>query len=320
MRVLVTGASGFVGTATCAYLEAIGHEVIRLVGPGRESEAGSFSVDIGDPSTFPSPESISPLDAVVHCAGIAHRFGGVSKEDFAHVNVKGVENVVKFAEQTGVRKFALLSSALVYGTPRNAEPIGENHPVAPDDDYGASKLEGEKAAVRMCDAASIDLSVLRPAPIVGEGSRGNVSRLIRAIDRGRFVWVGDGRNLRSFVYVGDVARAIGLLLTHGAEAKGSFNLVGGTLTVSDLVQAIETTLEKRTPRIGVPSIAAHALYRASAVASPVNAVERYRRTLRTWLADGVYSGAKIESELGVAPATSIEDAVSREVEHYLRTK
>jgi len=320
MRVLVTGASGFVGRAACTHLEELGHELVRFVGPKRSSDAASFSVDVADATTFPDPGSVSPLDAVVHCAGIAHRFGPVSKEEFDRVNVAGVENVVLYAKQTGARKFVLLSSVLVYGTPRNSEPITENFAETPDDDYGLSKLSGERIAVTMCEAASIKLAILRPAPILGEGSHGNVARLVRAIDRGRFVWIGDGLNRRSFVYVGDVIRAISEVIHQNNDDVSVFNIVGGTLSVAQLVGFIEQRLGRRPPKVGLPTWATQAFYHASRVGSRIPAVSRYRRTLAAWLADAVYSGDKIEHDLGFVPQTTIEEAIGRDVDHYLKTK
>ena len=320
MRILVTGASGFVGKAACAHLERSGHDVIRFVGPGKPSNPASFSVDVSDPNTFPNVPSLEPIDVIVHCAGIAHRFGRVSKDSFHRVNVQGVENIVRFGIESGARKFVLVSSVLVYGTPENADPITEEHSTEPDDDYGHSKLEGERVAIRICEEASVELSILRPVPIVGEGSRGNVSRLIKAIDRGRFIWIGDGRNLRSFVYVGDVCRAVDRVINTDLAAGSVFNIVGGTVSVADLVGFIEGKLGRRAPRFAVPNWTAKGLYSVSGVAAAIPAFRRYRRTLATWLADAVYSGYLIEKELGFTPETSIEAAVGREVRHYVKTK
>ena len=321
MRILVTGASGFVGSTACVYLQSLGHEVIRFLGPTRALAAASFPVDVADLGTFPNPKLTFPLDAIIHCAGIAHRFGGVSMDDFDRVNVRGVENTIKFAEQSEVQKLVLLSSVLVYGTPRDPTPIGEDYPAAPDDDYGASKLKGEQVAIKMCQERSIQLTILRPAPIVGEGSRGNVARLIKAIDRRRFVWIGDGRNRRSFVYVGDVARAIEHVIRINDNVGPSvYNIVGGSISVADLVGSVERSLERRQSKLAIPSWAAKAIYHLSAVGSPIERIQRYRRLLATWLADAVYSGDRIERQLGFAAQTTIEEAIGREVGHYLRNK
>ena len=320
MKILVTGASGFVGTATTVHLETLGHEVIQLIGPSRAAGPASFPVDLADESTFPDPRSFSPIDAVVHCAGIAHRFGPAAQKDFERVNVRGVENTLRFAVQAGAKHFVLISSVLVYGTPPNAEPITEDYPTTPDDDYGRSKLEGERVAIKMCGDASIRLSILRPAPIIGEGSRGNIARLIRAIDRRRFVWVGDGRNKRSFVYVGDVARAIGAVLDRSNQELSIFNLAGQSMTVAELVALIEEKLERRTPRLRIPGATVRAIDRIAAVVKQIPSVERVRRTLATWMADAVYSGENIERNLGFVPETTIREAIGREIDHYLASK
>lgn len=321
MRILVTGASGFVGSATCSHLTELGHEVIRWVGPGNTDEgtAGTFSVDISDESTFPDQDLVGQIDAVVHCAGIAHRFGRISKGDFECVNVRGVENAIRFAGRAGAKKFILLSSVLVYGSPRNDHPVNEESPTAPADDYAMSKLAGEEVALRLCRSSKIKLVILRPVPIVGEGSRGNVSRLIQAIDRNRFLWIGDGRNKRSFVYVGDVARAIACSL-YIDDDFSVFNVSGETISVQWLVELIARRLETTVPRLRVPTWAARAAFHGSSFALWIPTVDRHRRTLETWLAHAVYSGEAFKKRYGFAPGTTIEEAIDREVDHFLQNR
>ena len=94
-----------------------------------------------------------------------------------------------FAVGQGAKHFLLFSSTLVYGRRSGAVPITEEDECRPLDAYGRSKLEGENAAKRVCESAGIALTIFRPAPIIGEGSQGNFARLIRTIDKRRFVWV-----------------------------------------------------------------------------------------------------------------------------------
>lgn len=318
MKILVTGASGFIGSAVASHLTSLGHEVIQWVGPGKTAaDIGVFSVDVAVESTFPDESVVRSLDAVVHCAGIAHRFGRITKEAFDRVNVLGVENTARFAVRCGASRFILLSSVLVYGQPGNADPITEDREPAPSDDYGRSKLAGEKAAIVICGEAGIALTILRPAPVIGEGGRGNVSRLIKAIERGRFIWIGNGGNLRSFVYVGDVARAVASALSSD-EQVAVYNLTGGTIRVRSLVEIVSDRVGREAGKFAVPTWAAKSLYHASLVASFIPIIKRSRRTLGTWLADAVYSGEAIKQSCGFVAKTGIKEAIGREVDHHLR--
>lgn len=317
MRILVTGASGFVGSRTCSHLEAAGHEVVRTVNKDHSasSDNGSeLAVDVSDSRSLSILRGIGAIDGVVHCAGIAHRFGKTSEEVFRRVNVDGVRNVAEAAVDLGATQFVHLSSVMVYG--RGAKhPIGEDHTPSPEDAYAFSKLKGEEAAEDILRGSSTILTILRPAPIIGEGSRGNISRLIRAIDNGRFRWVGSGRNRRSFVYVDDVARSIEFALESG-ETDGVFNVVGGAVSVSDLVRSISERLGKTVASFRIPESVARLGIVATSPFSADSIIGRYRRTLDTWMADGVYSGEALQS-LGFHAETSIQAALEIEVDHYI---
>ena len=89
MRILVTGASGFVGSRTCAYLEKAGHEIIRISHSNPSGVKDEYLLDIAKPEAFEKIKHIGGVDAIVHCAGIAHRFAKTSKEMFWRVNVDG---------------------------------------------------------------------------------------------------------------------------------------------------------------------------------------------------------------------------------------
>jgi len=320
MKVMVTGASGFVGTSICSRLQATGCDVIRVAHSNSAGFSGNadYAVDIANPRAFSQLDDIDDLNAIVHCAGIAHRFGKTSKEDYWKVNVQGTENVANFGARIGVGKFIQLSSVLVYGPSISNQPITEQQPPAPVDDYSSSKLAGELAAADVCKSAGIDLAILRPVPIIGEGSRGNVGRLIQAIDRNRFVWIGDGRNERSFVYVSDVAGAVVAALS-AKEQFTILNVTGGTITVRELVENISKCLGRGRPGRLVPHRVAGFALSASRPVTRFARLEAYHRTLQTWLADAVYSGEAL-TNLGFVPTTDLLEAVRREVSFFLDRK
>lgn len=315
MRILVTGASGFVGSNTCSHLEAAGHDVIRAVHSKKSGASNEYAVDIAE--SFEALDNIGEIDAVVHCAGIAHRFGRTSRDEFRRVNVDGARNVADLAVRKGISRFVHLSSVLVYGPLQSNHPVTEDQVPAPADDYSSSKLEGELAVAEVCGAVDIKLSILRPVPIIGEGSRGNVARLIRAIDRNRFVWIGDGRNERSFVDVSDVAKAVGMALS--TDSFGTFNVTGGTLTVREMIHAISEGLERSLPIQLVPHGAAKLALSVSRPLALIPKFSGYHRTLETWLSDGIYSGEAL-SRSGFLPSTDVREALRNEVKAYLRSK
>ncbi len=320
MRILVTGASGFVGSRTCDHLEVAGHDIVRCVSP-RHSEIPTsqvYSVDLSDPRSVDRLNRLGSFDAVVHSAGVAHRFGNTSGSEFRRVNVEGSKNVAELAVNLGARKFVHLSSVMVYGGGHGGRSVSEDKTPSPDDAYSRSKLEGEQVVKSSLHGRSVDLTILRPAPIIGEGSKGNVSRLIRAIDNGSFRWIGDGRNQRSFVYVGDVPRAVEFALNLD-HRNCVFNLVGGNVTVAGLVNTIAKGLGKQITGFRVPENLARLSRTMSRPLRKIPVIGRYQRTLETWMADAVYAGDAIES-CGFRPATTIEQALNLEVDRYLESR
>lgn len=88
MKILVTVASGFVGSRACSHLEAAGHDVIRLSHSNHSGFRNEYLLGIAEREAFAQINDIDGIDAVVHCAGVAHRFGRTSKEEFWRVNVE----------------------------------------------------------------------------------------------------------------------------------------------------------------------------------------------------------------------------------------
>lgn len=318
MRVLVTGASGFIGSRTASLLCRLGHEVVRASGRGSDHH-GSIPIDVASESNFEEIESIRRIDAVVNCAGIAHRFGRISEAMLGKVNVDGSANIARLAKRLGAKRFIQISSVSVYKKPADSYPVSESGELSTDGVYAQSKLRAEKAVINICEDSNIDLTILRPVSVIGEGDPGNVGRLIRAIDRGRFIWVGNGQNQKSLLYVEDLARAIATSIS--VKNMGSiYNVAGGTISVCDLVSEISQHLGKKLPRLKLPGILAKAGLHASYPLSPIQFIESRRRSLETWLSDSVFSGDRFRLECEFEPQTDIREAVKREVEAYLSSR
>lgn len=316
MKVLITGATGFVGRALLAELTARGLTCIAVGGPGNTES--HYSIDVGDVEQVRQLASIGNVEAIVHAAGIAHRSGGVSDGDFDRVNVAGVENVARLAVDLNAKHFLLLSSTLVYG--RRSDPeamIDEDDECKPADAYGKSKLAGEEAARRVCESDGLPLTIFRPAPIMGEGSKGNFARLIRAIESGRFVWVGSGDNLKSVVYVGDVAQAAAIVLDSPNRTQ-IFNLAADAVRMKDIVNAIADALGRGRPSVHLPARPIEFAAKAAGVLGAK--FKRITTTLETWLGNDVYSNERLHDAYGWTPATPLDIAVSREVGYYLNHK
>ncbi|MEP6850440.1 MAG: NAD-dependent epimerase/dehydratase family protein [Acidobacteriota bacterium] len=319
MKVLLTGATGFIGNAIFAELRGKGFEIIPVGGP-HSSGSDIVSCDISNRETVMELSSFGEVDAVVHAAGLAHRLKSGSPQDFIRTNVDGVRNVAELAVQLGAKRFVLLSSVLVYGQAAEKvnEPLGEQTPCVPTDVYGRSKLGGEKAAQEVCESNSIALSILRLVPTIGEGSKGNFTKLIGAIERGQFIWVGKGENRKSMIYVCDVARAVRVFLKAGETKTGIFNVAASPITMNELVAAIARTLGKKVPAARIPAVPVSMSLRLLAHIPFAGSIGALSDTIAKWLSDEVYSTAKIEKEIGFKPKTSLIVAAGRDVTYYMK--
>jgi len=256
--VLLTGARGAIGPTVAEGLAEAGYEVRQFdravvpasgdCDPGRQVRG-----DLADEACV--REAVRGMDYVVHLAAILDTGAARLEPDSEmwRVNVQGTRNLVEAAVAAGVKRVVLFSSTSVYGA-TSAEPVTEAAPVRPVSAYAKSKVEAEKLALgaRRQDGTPLAV-VLRLAAVYGPRVRGNYRRLITALDKGRFVPFGSGDNLRTLVYVEDVARAAVLALEQDAAAGGVFNVTDGRVhPMREIIESICAALGRNPPRWHLP--------------------------------------------------------------------
>ncbi len=228
MRIVVTGATGFIGRALCPVLAARGHEVVAL-------ERGA----IGDPTALADwLRVLSGADAVVHLAAIAHR-RGVDEARLRAVNVEVPLALGRAAAEVGAR-LLFMSSVKVHGEETPSRAFSESSPFAPQDAYGLAKADAETGlrAIR-----GLELTVIRPPLVYGPGVRANFLSLMRAVARGWPLPFADLDNRRSLIYSGNLADAVARCVESPA-AIGRAYLVsdGAPLSTPALCRAIGAAL------------------------------------------------------------------------------
>ncbi|MDQ3799104.1 MAG: SDR family NAD(P)-dependent oxidoreductase [Acidobacteriota bacterium] len=328
MKILVTGATGFLGRAIVGELLQNNFEVFTTGKSAQADLPNYFPADLTDSESLSALEKIGRIDAIIHSAGLAHQFGKTSREIFRKVNVEGTRNILDLAAKLNAGKFILISSVSVYGRARQAKPetvFEENLPCQPQGFYAESKLEAEKIAARICADNAIDLTILRPSTIVGENDRGNVARLIEAVDRRRFVWVGDGKNAKSLIYKTDVARACLLFLENSVAAAPNnktniYNVTAEPVSMREIVGEMEKALDRRVLPIRIPVSPLRKSLHFIGKASGSIKLRKYAETLDKWLSDDVFSGEKIRREIGFLPLVSPLEGIRREALHYRNRK
>jgi UDP-glucose 4-epimerase len=205
VRIVVTGATGFLGSRIGGYLEGAGHDVLRLARPGGATRVGApeaIRVDVGDPV---AREHLVGADAVLHFAGVPDP--ARARSDPARAVRENVGSTLNLLEG------CLLSGAGLFypSTVRVANPLGA-------DAYALSKFLGEEACRRHRARATVLrlTSVFGPGQVAWEGATGAIASFAaRALERKPIVINGDPERTRDFLYVDDLAAELELLLGEG---------------------------------------------------------------------------------------------------------
>ena len=253
-RVVVTGATGFVGRALCETLSKAGHRVVPVV---RNSAGLSDEVVIGDigPATdwcaiLPGCDAVIHLAARVH-AGPARDAGGLSA--YRRINTEATLSLARQAVRAGVKRFVFVSTIKVNGE-GGARPYRETDAPAPADAYAVSKWEAEVGLHRIASETGLEIVVLRPPLVYGPGVRANFLQLMRAIERGCPLPLGAIENRRSLLYLGNFVDAIRICVEHPAAAGQTFLVDDGQpVSTPELVRAVARAMGRPARLLAVPA-------------------------------------------------------------------
>lgn len=251
-RVLVTGAAGFVGQALCPLLESSGWSVRKAVRTPRE---GCTAIgDIGPDTDWRA--ALNGITAVAHLAARVHVMRDAASDPLAQyraVNYAGTANLARQAAQAGVRRLVYLSSIKVNGESTGCSPFRADDLPHPQDPYALSKWEAEQALQQIAGETGLEIVVLRPPLVYGPGVKGNFLRLLGLVERNLPLPLGTVNNRRSLLYLGNLADAIRLCLTHPSAAGQTYLLSdGAALSTADLVRRLAAALGKQPKLIAVP--------------------------------------------------------------------
>jgi len=276
---LVTGATGFVGTALCRRLAEEGVNVVAAIRQAAENSAADFncSPDSGSPvpeqgkqagysGTLPSfrPVVVGNIDAhtdwspalagvevVFHLAARAHVLRETAADplaEFRRTNVAGTERLARSAAAAGVRRLVYVSSVGVNGLyTREGRKFSEADVPQPHNDYALSKWEAEQALHRIGAETGLQVVIVRPPLVYGPAAPGNFAQLLAVVANGIPLPFASVRNQRSLVYVGNLVDALITCASHPAAA-------GKTYLVSDGEDVSTAELMRRLAgALGVPA-------------------------------------------------------------------
>ena len=255
MKVLVTGATGFIGRHLLAMLVERGDEVRILARPGEDVKwLAQTGVEVywGDLSDRVSLEAaVDGVDRVLHCAARTGPWGPQAEYEIA--NVQGLKTLVDTALAAGVQRIVHVSSITVHGVDVHGT-ADETTPLrGGPDPYSRSKVAGERLLQQMIRDKGAPLTIVRPGLVYGPRDTGSFGRFATLIEQGKMVVIGPGNNHLPLIYVTDVARGI-LLASAADHAIGrQYILVNDEpVTQCDYLNAIASELGVSLPRRHIP--------------------------------------------------------------------
>jgi len=316
MRVLLTGATGFVGRGLLERMSALVN--LELVAALRRPVSGlpESVARLQVPGLEPDTDwrtVLEGIDAVIHSAARVHVMHDTSSDplaEFRKVNVEGTLNLARQAAAAGVRRFIFISSIKVNGegTPAGVPYLADAQ-AAPVDPYGISKMEAEQGLRALATETGMEVVIIRPTLVYGPGVKANFLNMMRWLHKGVPLPFGAIHNRRSLVALDNLVDLIVTCVDHPAAANQTFLVSDGEdLSTTELLRRMATALGKPARLLPVPS---RLLETAAALLGKQALSQRLCGSLQVDI-------GKTRELLDWTPPVSVDEALRKTAEHFLQ--
>ena len=327
LRVMVTGANGFVGRAVCAEAIRRGFRIKGATRSAHELPIGAEPAIVGkiDDKTDWT-DALRDVDVVIHLAARVHVMKDAAADplaEFLKVNLLGTANLAYQTARAGVKRLVYVSSIKVNGEQTASKPTLSLHPSpikgegkgvfsesdAPDpqDPYAISKLQAEQALQRIAQETGLEVVIVRPPLVYGPGVKGNFISLLAAIDRGMPLPLAGANNARSLVYVGNLVDALIACAEHPAAAGKTYLISDrDAVSTATLIAKIAQSLGRSNRAFYFPRFLIHA---AAVLTGRSEQVDRLFGSL-------LVNDERIRRELGWTPPYTLEQGLHATAEWY----
>lgn len=311
MTILITGANGFVGRALAQALWIRGilfHTSGRSAAPVLPEVKHIQIATIGSDTDWTT--ALSNINVVIHLAAHVHNTDvmGEHSEDFYQVNLHGTANLACQASRAGIKRFVYVSSIKVNGEYSNfRQPFRERDKPCPQGSYAKSKWMAEQRLWQIGQDTDMGIVVVRPPLVYGPGVKANFARLLRLVDYGIPLPFSRLQNLRSLIYVENLADALIACAIHPAAAGRTYLVSDGEdISTPHLIRAISDSLNRKSCVFPLPVSLMHALAKLIGKAEAMNRLEQSL----------VVDSTKIHRELDWQPPYSLAQGLQATADWY----
>jgi nucleoside-diphosphate-sugar epimerase len=315
-KILVTGANGFIG-------QNIYKDLIKLnyfiTGSVRNLDAALINggikyIPVGNIDAETKWYNIlEGVNCIIHCAGKTHLINTKDELDiYRSVNREGTKNLAEQAVKAGVKRLIFLSSLKVNGEPTFGSFIIKHNDISqPEDAYGVSKWEAEQALLEISKQTGLEVVIIRPPLVYGEGVKGNFLRLLDLVYKQISLPFAKINNLRSFVALDNLIDLIICCIEHPKAAGKTFLVSDGEdLSTPDLIRKLSKLMNKSPRLFSVPKSIIQFMGRLVGKSSEV------KRLVGSLRIDNSYT----REILGWSPALSLDESLEKTVRWYLKNR
>jgi nucleoside-diphosphate-sugar epimerase len=317
MKILITGATGFIGRHLVKTLSEEGHSIRCLV---RKSSNIDFLKVFGCEFFYGDLYQAGTLQGISKDIDIVYHLGGVvisrNKGDFYRTNVLGAKNLLETCKTENIKRFIYISSIAVYSPPQEHILLTEESPLDPITPYGKSKLEAERLVLQYSKQYGLPAVIIRAPLIYGPDHPEVLNNFFKsAIHKNRIVIVGDGNNYRSFCYIENFIEGLKLVMEND-KAIGKTYVISDSsaYTLKEIINEIAKTIHANIKIISLPNFLSRiswALYKFFNGFFSLDLVELY--VIRTLGLNLGFDISKIKSDLSFNPTYSLSEGLARTI-------
>ncbi len=323
MKVFVTGANGFVGSALCRKLVKRGDRVLGLV---RKTSDLSLLKGVNIQKVVGSLDNsatysafLKDVEVVYHIAGAVSDWG--SLDYFRRVNLEGTRKLIELSAANKVKRFVYVSSIVVHSHIGACDLDEESPQFETSFPYVQTKREAEKLVMSYHNEKKIEATIVRPGDIYGPGDRVSLLKMAPMLEKGMMAYIGGGKTIGALTYVKNLADGLILAGTKRQAAGETFVITDGAkISWREYFEALTEELNVPTPRFSLhPSIAKILASILEFIYRLFNITKRppLTRYLATHLKqDFHFKIDKAKNMLGYTPATGFKQAIKETAEWY----